>query len=61
MIEASIRAQRVAVHCSDTFGRYLEIRPGSLAARLLFAVEENLGRTQVVPTRSSHNSRPPPA
>jgi GT2 family glycosyltransferase len=52
-IEASIRAQGVAVHRSGTFDRWdLEIRPGSLATtRLLMAVEENAGRTQVVRIR----------
>jgi GT2 family glycosyltransferase len=52
-IEASIRAQGVAVHRSGTFDRWdLEIRPGNLgAARLLLAVEENPGRTQVVRIR----------
>jgi hypothetical protein len=52
-IEARIRAQGVAVHRSGTFDRWdLEIRPGNLgAARLLMAVEENPGRTQVVRIR----------
>jgi hypothetical protein len=52
-IEAWIRAQGVAVHRSGTFDRWdLEIRPGNLgAARLLMAIEENPGRTQVVRIR----------
>ncbi len=52
-IEATIRARGVAVRRSGTFDRWdLEIRQGSLATvRLLMAVEENPGRTQVVRTR----------
>jgi glycosyltransferase involved in cell wall biosynthesis len=52
-IEAWIRAQGVAVRRSGTFDRWdLEIRPGNLGgARLLMAVEENAGRTQVVRIR----------
>jgi GT2 family glycosyltransferase len=52
-IEATIRAQGIAVHRSGTFDRWdLEIRQGSLASvRLLMAVEENPGRTQVIRIR----------
>jgi glycosyltransferase involved in cell wall biosynthesis len=52
-IEAAIRAQGVAVTRSGMFDRWdLEIRQGSLATvRLLMAVEENPGRTQVVRIR----------
>jgi GT2 family glycosyltransferase len=53
-IEATIRAQGFAVLRGGTFDRWdLEIRPGSLATvRLLMAVEENPGRTQVIRIRS---------
>ncbi len=52
-IEATIRAQGVAVRRSGTFDRWdLEIRQGSLGTvRLLMSVEENPGRTQVVRIR----------
>ena len=54
-IEARIRAQRIVVHRGGTFDRWdLEIRPGNLgAARMMMAVEENPGRTQVVRIRWS--------
>jgi GT2 family glycosyltransferase len=52
-VEATIRAQGLAVRRSGTFDRWdLEIRQGSLATvRLLMAVEENPGRTQVIRIR----------
>ena len=52
-VEAAIRARGVAVRRSGMFDRWdLEIRQGSLGiVRLLMAVEENPGRTQVVRVR----------
>jgi GT2 family glycosyltransferase len=52
-IEAAVRAQGVGVLRSGMFDRWdLEIRQGSLATvRLLMAVEENPGRTQVIRIR----------
>jgi hypothetical protein len=52
-VEAAIRAQGVAVRRSGMFGRWdLEIRQGSLGiVRLLMAVEEDSGLTQVVRVR----------
>jgi O-antigen biosynthesis protein len=52
-VEAAIRAQGAAVRRSGTFDRWdLEIRQGSLGiVRLLMAVEENPGRTQIVRVR----------
>jgi GT2 family glycosyltransferase len=52
-VEAAIRAQGVAVRRSGMFGRWdLEIRQGSLGiVRLLMAVEEDPGLTQVVRVR----------
>ncbi len=52
-IEAAIRAQGVAVRRSGMFDQWdLEIRQGSLGiVRLLMAIEENPGRTQIVRVR----------
>lgn len=52
-LEAAIRARGGAVRRSGTFDRWdLEIRQGSLGiVRLVMAVEENPGRTQVVRVR----------
>jgi glycosyltransferase involved in cell wall biosynthesis len=52
-VEDAIRARGIAVRRSDTFDRWdLEIRQGSLGiVRLLMAVEENPGRTQVIRVR----------
>jgi GT2 family glycosyltransferase len=62
-IEATIRAQGFAVRRSGTFDRWdLEIGCGSLATvRLLMAVEENPGRTQVVRIRWWPRLSPLPA
>jgi O-antigen biosynthesis protein len=62
-VEAAIRAQGLAVRRSDMFDRWdLEIRQGSLGiVRLLMAVEENPGRTQVVRVRWWPRLQPLPA